>query len=443
MKKIFASLLSAALIAGCATHVSHLNISMEKGDFVVAYKLGIVRGEKINDRSAFVSQIKTHPLGFSTDKFFNSARADINSGYRSESSFVDLAKLINMAEIDGLITNSQAKILRGDLIYAIDSESASSPDLAKSTALKASLPDLGSPAAKYEIFKSKIKVIAEKQGSKLGEIVPLLSFSSTVNDEKFLADLKNLGSWLAEGEFTQLSASTTPISYSAVSSLVHFANFNRSPEFSDRVKSLLTKVSFSRANLNSVEMRDFDSEFVKKELASRIIKFKVVIEPDDGAFHEDLTKLLPEKNEWVELDDDSKNILLVKRQRFLENMGTPSNGTEIVPDPSFGTLLFIPQNASVLFDYVTTEYRIDYSIDASISIGNKKNNIRGSDTLKRTECRNIRYQNVFGGVGSIGWYPSDRVQYFCTSSNGATFDSLKKRVIEKIASDINSAILTK
>jgi hypothetical protein len=437
------SLVVALVISGCATTGSHIDNMLNRGDFVSAYKYAIVRGEKVRNRSEFVNSLKSHSSGFTSEKFYNSAKLDIIGGHRSESNFIDFANLITLSEQDRLISATQAIALKAELLYVVELQSFYDPAILKSAPLKFALPSLGTAEGKADIIKYKLLPISEKPNAKLIELVPFFRVSSSLIDQNLLSQLKSIGSSLFEREISALSSNASQIAFSDFSPLVYYSNFSKSEKLSERLKIISSRVSFTKSDLKSQEMEQFDSEFVKRELVIRTIKFKVVIEPDDGAFQEDISKLLLNKNEWVQIDDESKNTLIIKRQRFLENLGNPSGGTEIVPDPNFVTLLFIPKNASVLFDYVSTEYRIDYSIDVSLSSKLARKNVRGTDTLKRTECRNIRYQNVFGGVGSINAFPNDRVQSFCTSSNGNSFDSLRSRVLDKIATEINDSVLIK
>lgn len=443
MKKI-ASAIAVSFIVGCAAPGAHIDNMVNNGDFVSAYKFAIVRGEIIDKKSEFLSSLKSHPSGFSSDKFYKSISYDINWTFKSESNYIEFSRLAKLAYADGLITEAQSKALIAELIYVIQNEGITNPSILKSQALLTEIPEINSPSARKDAFNFKLKLLSERQGVKLSELLPLIIVAQTLNDADFSNRLNQYGYKIAKSEADYFSSLTenTKVSFSEFLPLVSFANFYGNADFSNQVKSSFPKINFSKADLKSPEITKLDPDLASRELAKRVARYKLVIEPDDGGFHEDISKSLSMKNEWIEFDDDSKNVLLIKRHRFLENLGNPSNGTEIVPDPNFVTVLFIPKNASVLFDYVTTEYRIDYSIDVSLQSSGKKKTIRGADTMRRTECRNIRYQNVFGGVGSIDSYPNDRVQSFCTSSNGASFDGLKKNVIEKVSNEINSSLLT-
>jgi hypothetical protein len=444
VKKI-ASAIAVSFVVGCAAPGAHIDNMVKRGDFVSAYKFAIVRGEKSDQKTEFLSSLKSHPSGFSSDKFYQSVSTDINGSYKSESNFIEFSRLIKLSYTDGLISEAQSKALIAELIYIIQNEGVANPGILKSQTLLAALPEISFPDAKKDAFNFKFKLLSGKQGVKLPELLPLIISAPTLNDADFTNRLNQFSYKIAKSDADYLAtgAINAKISFLDFLPLVSFANLYGNADFSNQVKSLLSKVNFSKADLRSPEVLKLDAEFSNRELAGRIAKYKLAIEPDDGAFHEDISKLLSIKNEWIEFDDESKNILLIKRHRFLENLGTPSNGTEIVPDPNFATLLFIPKNASVLFDYVTTEYRIDYSIDVVLQPNGKKATIRGADTMRKTECRNIRFQNVFGGVGPLNFYPNDRVQNFCTSSNGASFDGLKNQVTEKISTEIYSFLLAK
>ena len=66
----------------------------------------------------------------------------------------------------------------------------------------------------------------------------------------------------------------------------------------------------------------------------------------------------------------------------------------------------------------------------------------GKRSGKKIECRNLRYQNVFGGTGSLYGMPNDAVANFCQSNANVDFDQIRAGAISEIASEINRTFLT-
>jgi hypothetical protein len=103
--------------------------------------------------------------------------------------------------------------------------------------------------------------------------------------------------------------------------------------------------------------------------------------------------------------------------------------------------MMIPNNASVLFDYSTAEYSVQWNMGITDSKSRGVKAISGQRKGKKVECRNMRYQNVFGGTGSLYSMPNDAVANFCQSSSGVDFDQIRASAISEIASEINRTFL--
>ena len=102
----------------------------------------------------------------------------------------------------------------------------------------------------------------------------------------------------------------------------------------------------------------------------------------------------------------------------------------------------IPKNASVLFDYSTSEYAVQWNMSIVDSQSKGAKAFSGKRNGKKVECRNFRYQNVFGGTGSLYSMPNDAVANFCQSDANVDFDQIRAGAISEIASEINRTLLT-
>ncbi len=75
------------------------------------------------------------------------------------------------------------------------------------------------------------------------------------------------------------------------------------------------------------------------------------------------------------------------------------------------------------------------------SLSKATKTISGQRKAEKVECRNLRYQNVFGGTGALPGYPNDAVARFCQSTQGVDFDRERAEAVREIANEINRAFL--
>ena len=204
--------------------------------------------------------------------------------------------------------------------------------------------------------------------------------------------------------------------------------------FADKFTARLRKIPLSRSDLK--EIAAIFPQFASQQMESRLIKIDIKTNGDEFLAAE-VGDVLKNKNEWLDFNPEHSRKLILNRFRINEQRGAPSNMTETVSNPDFGTLLFIPKNASVLFDYTVTESALQWNFTAQDSLTKKSKNISGNKRFKKIECRNMRYQNVFGGTGALTSYPNSWVQSFCTNNANLDFDSERSKVIEEIAGVIN------
>lgn len=181
-------------------------------------------------------------------------------------------------------------------------------------------------------------------------------------------------------------------------------------------------------------------KFATDQLIQRVIKLTVVTNGDDFLASE-VADALTMQNEWLELDSDAVRKISLNRLKLNEQRTSPINMSETVANPSFATLLFIPKNASVLFDYSSSEYSLRWGFTAHDSLTKKSKNISGNWRVTKTECRNIRFQNVFGGTGALHSYPNSQVESFCTKNSSTNFDKVREDVITEMAKEINESII--
>lgn len=166
----------------------------------------------------------------------------------------------------------------------------------------------------------------------------------------------------------------------------------------------------------------------------RETKLRVTSESDDP-FVDELATALPKSNEWISIDDEAKRILTLSRLRFSEREGAPAVRTQTVSQLDFATLLFIPRNASILFDYTATKYDLNWSMNIRDSQSRKTKVIAGKRSAEKVECSNLRYRNVFGGEGTLDTVPPV-VQEFCSRSNTVRFEAVREGAVREIANEV-------
>lgn len=437
IKKLYVFSLSI-LIYGCTLPTAHIDNMIKVGDLVSAYRYAVIRGEKIKDRAEFVSSLKNNSKYYSTDKFYASILSDLNNSQKTEHFIIESAELISFAKTDGLINSSQAELLDLELMYLAQMESVNNPSILSSSLLRQALPDFGSPESKTKILTNKFNQLKERKNISIGQLLPFFDERLTANNGNEMQNLNSFAKEVAYKDLVSIQNTVGFVGYNQISHLLKFATIIKDDQFSKELNNILVKVQWNKKDLVNNEIKNFNREFAENELKRKSKNIRIEIDPDDIAMSEDLSKILKEKNEWINIDDKAPTTLVIKKQRFIENHGNSNNSTEIVPDPSFGTLLFIPKNASVLFDYTSTDYRIEYQLIASIKNTSDIKNIRGVETIRKIECRNFRFQNVFGGVGSIDGYPNERIANFCSSTRNIDFDYLKSKVLINVADQIKA-----
>lgn len=240
-------------------------------------------------------------------------------------------------------------------------------------------------------------------------------------------------------------------------SILIYVNNTNNREFDNEVQEAIKKTNLSKLEFQSKIIKNLPEEYLNKkaeikvgnvypelvdqELKRRLLPINFVVNGDEFAFGEVLDEI--EKiNQWIVQDSEASNKIVFDRFRFQENKGQIQSATETVSDLNFGVLLVIPKNASVLFDYTKSDYSVQWTMNI---VGNKlksrKNNIAGRQQASKIECRNVRYQNVYGGTGSLSFYPNDRVANFCEQTKNVNFDNIRDMAIKKIANEAVNIIV--
>jgi hypothetical protein len=202
----------------------------------------------------------------------------------------------------------------------------------------------------------------------------------------------------------------------------------------------LSKINLSKNELTTGYIPEMFPAFSIDEVKKRTIRLNIASQNDEFIVGE-IIEQLKQINPWLEIADEAKHKITLGRIRFQENRTSPTNMTETVAQPNFVTLLLIPKNASVLFDYTVTDYSLQWNLGAVDSLSKATKSFSGNRNAKQVECRNFRYQNVFGGTGAIYGMPSDGAANFCSANSNVNFDAIRSSAINQIASEINNTFL--
>lgn len=429
MRNFWSTIGILALLAGCATSFSTHTV-IESGNYAKAYSMVVNETKWMKNRQDVVQSIIKSTGGAKSDTYFKNVQTGIKlNTNKSVSFYLETLQHINTAPADGLLTQAQIKILHADLTENFEDAVIQDSTLIESKELLDAFglnhdrgafaqrtlerliagdnKDLNKYLAAYEVFKN---------GGDTARMNSAIFAMRDVIDEN------------------SLTLKGKRHDYSSVSVYVKYVLITGDHEKDSEIQDLINNSNITRANLDNFE--SVFPEYSKKQTEARLFKVDLKTNGDEFILSEIIDEL-QKINDWVEIDPDSSRKINFVRLRLNEQKTPPTNNTEIVPDPNFGTILMIPKNASVLFDYSASEYSIKWNFNIQDATTKKSKNIAGNKKLTKIECRNIRYQNVFGGVGSLNNFPNSRVQNFCQSSTEIDFDGARAETIRQIAQEVN------
>ena len=434
MKKILFAFWFAALLVGCATQYGAQSV-LKTGDFPKAYSMTVNYAQWADDRADVAKSIIQETGGAKNDMYFRAVRNDIKLAEpKGENYFTETYKSINAAASDGLLTQEQSKKLINELGESfLDASATNRSLLANNELLNAFSLDKG----RIEIAKRTLDRLIAQNDKDLNKFFPLYKI--------FKSENKSLEIILAVTEMQKIIKAKIeePKGSKNISqTATQFATYvfeTDDHSLDSKIKDFIDYSNLSRADFSSIEK--VYPDFSASQISKRTIKINLETNGDEFTLSE-IADELKNINDWIEIDPDATRKLNFVRLRLNEQRNPPSNNSEIIPDPDFGTLLFIPKNASVLVDFNISEYAIIWNFKVEEASNKKSKSISGSKKLKKIECRNIRYQNVFGGTGALYNFPNSRIQGICQGSAGVDFDSARGDVIKKIANEVNEGFFS-
>lgn len=422
----------AIFLAGCATYGPQSMV--RAGNYAAAYSLAINDAQLSKERKDIADSILQATGGAKGDVYFRSVQSSIqHENYKNREFFLQTLRHITAAPSDGLLSTAQAEVLRKELRDAVENAITDDPQLLESDEL---LTAFGLSRDRMAITERTLDRLINASTTDLEKFFPLYTIFRTGNDAARMERTKSAMQTVITKNLASLKDQT--VSYSVISVYVNYAKLTGDRTFDTRIQEALARANLSRQNLTAIG--EVFPEFAQNNLSSRQIKIDLKTNGDEFLMGEisDALKLV---NEWIEIDPEANRKINLVRLRLNEQRSQPINNTEVVPDPDFGTLLMMPKNASAMIDYTSSEYSLQWNFTVQDPLTKKSKPITGAQRLKKIECRNIRYQNVFGGVGPLYNFPNARVQAACEDGARVDFDKARADVVRQIAQEINDNFL--
>jgi hypothetical protein len=423
-------------ITGCATSVE--SRLLKRGDLAEAYVFNVSGGidSKAEEKNRVIDEILSKTGGAKDEKFQDMLTKYMNGRRHDESFFSTFLHILDQALKDRLISSSQFVDLKDKLLYMVAKASIDSPNILQNKIIKDAFPELKKVRVNIalgELMKLKIEVDAS-----LSRYIPIYIMFKELNDE---AATEQVRLAMHEKAQSQLKSENkvlgTNITYQP---FLEYIKVTGDRSLDAPIVDALMKVKLSRSDLSKGDIPNLFPNFSSEKIQKSIIRLNIT-SPNDEFVVGEVIQELKKANEWLEVSEDAKRKLTIGRIRFQETRNNPMNATQTVQSPSFMTLLFIPKNASVLFDYSKSEYALQWNMSILDSHSKISKVISGQRKEVKVECNNMRYQNVFGGTGALDFMPNDDVARFCQSSANVDFEKTRASAINAIAKEIDSSFI--
>ena len=437
MKKLIISLVAILTLAGCATSVETRMI--ERGELAEVYVFSVSgdHGATDSEKSRVVSEILSETGGAKGTKFIELLSRYMETIHHSDVFFLSFPQVLTKAEKDGLISSSQHTELSDQMLYLLEKESIQSPRLQANSSIKSAYPEFGRYRTK--IAMGEFDKLQADPNSSLEQYIPIYRLFSESKNEA--SALRVLTAMRVKAEAQLKASNETATNVVSVQPIFDYIKMTGDRTLDTAIMGALVKVKLTRTELTNGDIPKLFPAFAKEKIERSVIKLDIT-SPSDEFIVGEIIEELKKSNEWLEFTDEAKRKLTIGRIRFQENRTNPTNMTETVQSPNFVTLMLIPKNASVLFDYSTSEYAVQWNMSIVDSQSKGAKAFSGKRSGKKIECHNLRYQNVFGGTGSLYGMPNDAVANFCQSNANVDFDQIRAGAISEIASEINRTFLT-
>lgn len=421
MRKLVLAAAVSILLSACAT--SYVDRAIESKAYATAfYSVSMYHNPSpADDVKKAAQRIKEAAGPNFQNEFLAQTLAPMNQIGESETYFLNRRLYLDQAKETGLLSEAGADKVELELGRQIASNIVLQKDVSdRVKRAYPKLPELVAQAKNAEFqnaLDGKLKAFADYVG-----VYRSVKTESPEKAQMLLPQLRIQASKLLAEDKGSSALNTVMGAYADT----------KDAELRALVVKHFQSPSLSREQLTAYGKDEF-SETIAAEMQRRETKLRVTSESHDP-FVDELATELPKSNEWISIDDEATRTLTLSRLRFSEREGAPAVRTQTVSQLDFATLLFIPRNASVLFDYTTTKYDLNWSMNIRDSQSKKSKVIAGKRNAEKVECSNLRYRNVFGGEGTLDTVPPV-VQEFCSRNNTVRFEAVRESAVREIAKE--------
>lgn len=429
---VFRSLILALVfgLIGCA--YNPLKPMIKQGMYADAYHFAAFSYSK-EVRKETAEEIKSMLLGQKDQVFKKQIENRFNTSFRPSSYYIDNHQFVRWAYEDGLINRDQQHELLVWLMIKLVADGVKDPTLLADKRV-AGLYNTDS-VGRYEILKAHFDKGIASGSISIDDLVGFYDSFLERGDinrvQQLHAEVKRQSVRLIEGWNTR-----TDVSLLEIKPLLNYVAKAKDIELANALEPVLGRTVLFPEDLTGKDslIRAVFPKQAEAELKKRTLVFNIEIDGDQFLAGE-IIQGLREKNKWLKFEEKAEKRIKVGRIRFQERTSPPINRTQTVSNPSFATLLFIPKNASVMFDYTSVDNAVLWNLSV---FDEKQKDVRshsGSLSNKNIECGNFRYQNVFGGTGALSMSPSSEVESFCSSGKG-NIEDLRKQAVQQMVDTI-------
>ncbi len=214
-----------------------------------------------------------------------------------------------------------------------------------------------------------------------------------------------------------------------------------------QVSDLVPKLQYSVADLRTGTVSRLFPDFARTRLAQMIVPMRLASDPSRRLAEEDVGARVARSLDQVTIlrdGDPEKGLTVILKELEVTERAIPESTTTQVIDyynvNIMAAILLLPRNASVLFDIRKGGASLDYGWEIVVKVDGRvveTQLVRDRVNAEYHECSNMRFQNVFGGVGAFNHYPNSQVESFCRSGGTRVSPStLRERMLDRIAQTI-------
>jgi hypothetical protein len=215
------------------------------------------------------------------------------------------------------------------------------------------------------------------------------------------------------------------------------------PQLTNDLRAALPTMNVRATELDQVAL--IDPSFANHRKAQLSMKAHLSVKNADRLFADDVVSRLNADIRgvtWVSSEQPGALELVVERVRDAEKVLPVESRTVTYSYYQVDVLkaaLFMPKNASYLFDLKTGGAELDFGYVVSAwknGVKLQEDVLRGKLGGAFRKCENPRIVNVFGGVSSAGFIANSDMESACSGKREVSMDSLRSELLGKISADV-------